>query len=226
MEDTMSSYSFSHQFYQRWTRAPETVRSAIVQELTDITTLLQTQTPFEEFVFTTHDLDAHLDELYDTYASEQASAQKIAEKQAQQRAEAEQQRLAEEKLAAQKETDEKRKLAQEKLAQEKQQEEEQEEQKQKEAKESSTESLPNNEPQSTIIKPKKGAAIDLSPTDPKLSAAHADLISELEMHIDDYLTEQMMQISEDLKSWLRAEMGRQLIEIAKKEEPTEKTAKK
>ncbi|MGX8221401.1 hypothetical protein ACWS81_11725 [Psychrobacter celer] len=39
----MSSYSFSHQFYQRWTCAPEPVRDAITQELKDIITLLQTQ---------------------------------------------------------------------------------------------------------------------------------------------------------------------------------------
>ncbi|MFP3354778.1 hypothetical protein R0K04_25845, partial [Pseudoalteromonas sp. SIMBA_153] len=60
MEDTMSSYSFSHQFYQRWTCAPEPVRAAITQELKDITTLLQSDTSFEDFTFNTHDLDAHV----------------------------------------------------------------------------------------------------------------------------------------------------------------------
>jgi hypothetical protein len=38
------------------------------------------------------------------------------------------------------------------------------------------------------------------------------MIHELEVHIDDYLTEQMMQLSETLKSWLRAEVTRQLSE--------------
>ena len=69
MEDTMSSYSFSHQFYQRWTCAPEPVRAAITQELKDITTLLQSDTSFEDFTFNTHDLDAHVDELYDMVSS-------------------------------------------------------------------------------------------------------------------------------------------------------------
>ena len=96
MEDTMSSYSFSHQFYQRWTCAPETVRAAITQELKDITTLLQADTVFERFVFNTHDLDAHVDELYDNYNAEQAIAKAIIDKQEQARADAEKQQLEEE----------------------------------------------------------------------------------------------------------------------------------
>ena len=36
--------------------------------------------------------------------------------------------------------------------------------------------------------------------------------SDLEMHVDDYLSEQMMQISENLKSWLRAELAQHLTE--------------
>ena len=95
MEDTMSSYSFSHQFYQRWTCAPEPIRAAITQELKDITTLLQTETPFESFVFSTHDLDAHLDNLYENHDAEQAIAKAIADKQAQARATAEKERLEE-----------------------------------------------------------------------------------------------------------------------------------
>ena len=77
MEDTMSSYSFSHQFYQHWTCAPETVRAAITQELKDITTLLQAETVFESFEFNTHDLDAYVDELYNNYNAEQAIAKAI-----------------------------------------------------------------------------------------------------------------------------------------------------
>src|SRR5690606_37465140 len=93
MEDTMSSYSFSHKFYQRWTCAPDPVRASIIQELTDITTLLQHDTPFETFVFSTHDLDEHLDTLYENHEAEQAIAKAIAEKQAQERAAAEKERL-------------------------------------------------------------------------------------------------------------------------------------
>ena len=89
----MSSYSFSHQFYQRWTCAPEPVRAAITQELKDIITLLQTQTPFESFVFSTPDLDTHVDELYDNHDAEQAIAKAIADKQAQADAKAKQEKI-------------------------------------------------------------------------------------------------------------------------------------
>ena len=124
MEETMSSYSFSHQFYQHWTQAPETVRTAIVQELIDITDLLQTDTPFEKFVFSIHDLDAHLDDLYCAHEAKQAAikeqekqaaAKEMAAKQAKQREEAEQQRLEEKRL---KEIEDKKRLDAKKKAEE------------------------------------------------------------------------------------------------------------
>lgn len=267
----MSSYSFSHQFYQRWTRAPEQIRAAIVQELTDITTLLQTDTPFESFTFSLPDLDAHLDELYSVYEAEQAAAKELADKQAEQRAAAEKQRLAEEKKAA----DEKARAAakiereeakrqEEKLQIERAQKEQaQKQQAQKEERAAQLETDKNNSAKvvqdtsesasndnninvstdvnatdneensvnggihtnnhtgHTIVKPQKGAAIDLSFKDPELSAAHETLIHELEMHVDDYLSEQMMQMSEDLKSWLRAEVSHQLAGITEKNQAVE-----
>ena len=100
MDDTMSSYSFSQHFYQRWTCAPEPVRASITQELEDITSLLQTESPFESFTFQTHDLDAHVDELYENYEAEQAIAKAIIEKQEKEHAAAEQQRLEDEKVQA------------------------------------------------------------------------------------------------------------------------------
>ena len=48
------------------------------------------------------------------------------------------------------------------------------------------------------------------PKTPKLIQDNEDLIHELGMHIDDYLSDQMTQLSEDLKSWLREEISRQL----------------
>lgn len=276
MEETMSSYSFSHQFYQHWTQAPEPVRSAIVQELTDITDLLQTETPFEKFVFSTHDLDAHLDDLYCAHEAKQAAikeqekqaaAKEIADKQVKQREEAERQRL-EEKLLQEKEEkrlkeeekqrlDAKKKAADQaqkeaeaqKLQEAEQQQKADAEQARKEESKTTDNSNTDNvdkdnkssrvddkdsqhdtndatnngandnqadtvitSDKTLIAKPNKGAAINLSPTNSKLSAGHEALIHELEMHIDDYLTEQMLQISEDLKSWLRSEVSRQLIE--------------
>jgi len=96
----MSSYSFSHEFYQHWTGAPQLVRAAIVQELKDITALLQSDTSFEQFVFSNHDLDAHLDDLYGAHEKQQAAAKALADEQAALQAEAEQQRLEAERLEA------------------------------------------------------------------------------------------------------------------------------
>ncbi|MCG3861204.1 hypothetical protein [Psychrobacter faecalis] len=271
MEDTMSSYSFSHQFYQRWTCAPDPVRASIIQELTDITTLLQHDTPFETFVFSTHDLDAHLDNLYENHEAEQAIAKAIAEKQAQERAAAEKERL-EEEQRLEKERVEKEKQAKA-VADAKQKEEEtlraaaakQEQQHDEQLDHKRATSVDDNDSSKNITskndtdvvekleatktdatktatdtdrksiqepanianvtngandhnmktvidKAVSDAAIPLSLKDTKLGASHPELIRELEMHVDDYLSEQMMQISENLKSWLRAELAQHLTE--------------
>ncbi len=261
----MSSYSFSHQFYQRWTCAPDPVRASITQELTDITTLLQHDTPFETFVFSTHDLDAHLDNLYENHEAEQAIAKAIAEKQAQERAAAEKERLEEEERV------EKEKQAKA-VADAKQKEEEaleaaaakQEQQHDEQLDHKRATSVDDNDSSKNITskndtdavekleatktdatkttadtdtdkksiqetanvvngandhnmktvidKAVSDAAIPLSLKDTKLGASHPELIRELEMHVDDYLSEQMMQISENLKSWLRAELAQHLTE--------------
>ena len=288
MDDTMSSYSFSHQFYQRWTCAPEPIRASITQELTDITTLLKAETPFETFVFSTHDLDAHLDDLYDNHQAEQAIAKAIADKQAAEQTGAEQQRLEEEqkikaaeaaklKEAALKEESKLKEEALEKEHKRKEAENAQKEvenniplatkQNQSEAaikldtadsdktetdskvntiintefdtdtekhavgsktisehakvidndsfKNDNTiknDSLIKNDSSISAINNKASAAISLAVKDAKLSVTHKELIRELEMQIDDYLSEQMMLMSENLKSWLRAEMTQHLSE--------------
>jgi hypothetical protein len=51
MEDTMSSYSFPHQFISAG-HAPEPIRNAIIQELTDIPQFYCKQTHhFKDFCF-------------------------------------------------------------------------------------------------------------------------------------------------------------------------------
>lgn len=254
MEETMSSYSFSHQFYQRWTQAPEPIRAAIIQELTDITTLLHTDTQFEAFVFSAPDLDAHLDDLYENHNAEQAIAKAIAEKQAQLRAVAEQERLEEEEQK--KKTEEKAKLKEkeDQIRQEVQEAEKQQQQQEKNkqlaadknhsttqivAIDTNQASMDNtderqdnatipsskeqvdNQPTTTapdsnikalIDKAVSDTAISLSLKHTKLGASHEELIRELEMHVDDYLSEQMAQMSENLKSWLRAEVSQHLAE--------------
>ena len=255
MEDTMSSYSFSHQFYQRWTCAPEPIRAAITQELKDITNLLQSDTPFESFEFQTHDLDAHIDELYENHEAEQAIAKAIADKQEQARAAAEQQRVEEVqkiKAAEDAKLEEEAKLREEAEAAQKEQEKnatlaaDKNNDKSVVAVEKNTENNANsnitdnseknntqsvatenltvshktisehanavedntvgNDSSIKAINDKASTAIKLALKDAKLSATHQELIRELEMQIDDYLSEQMMLMSENLKSWLRAEV--------------------
>ncbi|MGM8872465.1 hypothetical protein ACS8E3_12345 [Psychrobacter sp. 2Y5] len=247
----MSSYSFSHEFYQHWTGAPQSVRAAIVQELKDITALLQSDTSFEQFVFSNHDLDAHLDDLYGAHEKQQAAAKALADEQAALQAEAEQQRLEAERLEAERlETE---RLAQVKAQAEKQATKEkaraeaENEQRQKEQnhqgpsanEEEQSSDDTHNKKADTERNAELGTAtdkktttaydehlikaidakasyaassIDLSLKDTKLSTADQQMIHELEVHIDDYVTEQMMQLSETLKSWLRAEVTRQLSE--------------
>ncbi|MDN3447931.1 hypothetical protein QL886_09810 [Psychrobacter sp. APC 3281] len=265
MEDTMSSYSFSHQFYQRWTCAPEPVRAAITQELKDITTLLQSDTSFEDFTFNTHDLDAHVDELYDNYNAEQAIAKAITDKQEQEDAAAAKQKLEDER---------KKKEAEEatRKAESTQKEQEKNEQaaleadndkeiaatnvaksntdkivgdsaviddfvtdnssaktekavsetKNTESNVSDNKSADNKaigEQAHTLsdnhikdINNKASTAINLALKDAKLDATHQQLIRELETQVDDYLSEQMMLMSENLKSWLRAEVTQHFSE--------------
>lgn len=275
----MSSYSFSHQFYQRWTCAPEPVRAAITQELKDIITLLQTQTPFESFAFSTPDLDTHVDELYDNHDAEQAIAKAIADKQAQADAKAKQEKIkaaedakrqeeiASQAQAAQKQTphkpaatddqennthpsarqephqstksdapytDSKTDTAQAGIA------------KTQSNKDATTSAQPQTvrapersdeeaqtadqqTPHDTnhdanvkavkTIKDKASTAIKLTLKEEPSSAAHLALIHELEMQIDDYLSEQMMLMSENLKSWLHAEVAQQLGETEALDQP-------
>lgn len=281
----MSSYSFSPQFYQRWTCAPDPIRASIIQELTDITTLLQHDTPFETFVFSTHDLDAHLDNLYENHEAEQAIAKAIADKKAQEQAAAEKQRLEEEqrlekerlekekqaKAAADTKVKEEAKLEEAEAAQKEQQHNEQlannksasiddndisknvtSKNDTSEVEKSVTDSrvenhqrietsdaksdatktaadtdadkrsihdttnavnvVNDNNMKTVIDKAVADAGIHLSLKDAKLGATPPELIRELEIQIDDYLSEQMMLMSENLKSWLRAEVTQHLSE--------------
>ncbi|MGE6475843.1 hypothetical protein [Psychrobacter sp. NPDC078631] len=265
MEDTMSSYSFSHQFYQRWTCAPEPVRAAITQELKDITTLLQSDTSFEDFTFNTHDLDAHVDELYDNYNAEQAIAKAITDKQdledaaaAKQKLEDEQKKKEAEEATRKAEATQKEQEKNEQSALEKDNDKElaatgvakvntdkfvadsavtddfvtdnSSAKIEKDASEvvntegntSDNKSAGNktiSEQAHTLsdnhikdINNKASAAINLALKDAKLDSTHQQLIRELETQVDDYLSEQMMLMSENLKSWLRAEVTQHFSE--------------
>ena len=270
MDDTMSSYSFSHQFYQRWTCAPEPIRAAITQELKDITTLLQNDTPFESFVFNTHDLDTHIDELYENHEAEQAIAKAITDKKAEEQATAEKQQREEQqkvkaaedarlkesarlkeaaKLREAADTAQKEQQKTEQIAAEKKNIADKTtamnandasdseslsidntvEKNQNVEKSAATQSSSENKTISEhahvandkhinddhsikAVNDKASAAIKLALKDAKLSTTHQEMIRELEMQIDDYLSEQMMLMSENLKSWLRAEVTQNLSE--------------
>ena len=225
----MSSYSFSHQFYQHWTGAPEPVRAAIVQELTDITELLQSETPFEKFVFSIHDLDAHLDDLYCAYELQQAEKKRIADEKAAVEA---QQKLAEQRKTIQEEQ-EKEDIRQQEMAEKRQKQQaalaadlaskaasvvadnadnEESEDDSNNRHDDKAQVVSANSIKAVSDSINQSSAIDLSLADSKLNATHKDMIHELEMHIDDYLTDEMLQMSENLKSCLRAEVSRQLAE--------------
>ena len=234
----MSSYSFSHQFCQHWTQAPEPIRAAIVQELTDIATLLQTDTPFEKFVFSLPDLDSHLDDLYAAHEIQQIAATEGANQQALEQIVAEQQLLA--KAEAKQQNN---RASAEKMQQDA---EPQHNVKQPAIDDNSTiektidknaqgqapmaAATDSNNTSAKHLENHKTAnvngvnpsannvpniiptAINFAPKNLKSNLDHEALIHELGMHIDDYLSEQMAQLSEDLKSWLRAEISRQLAD--------------
>lgn len=284
----MAGYAFSHQFYQRWSQAPAQVRAAIVQDLKDIMTLLQTDTTVAEFAFTQPDLDGYLDELY-----AQDRIQKAADAEAIRIAQ-EQERVEREALEAQRKEEErleKEQLEQEQLAQErleiarleaeaKQKDYEQAElqraQQQAEAEQQAAavaneqEISGDGEQTATLtIVPQLDAEIqsldtvtastatpnvsapttqeevnqegvvqenvqgttvqekvieesvaqeflshtekESAPAEPiALSQEQENFVRELEVRIDDYLSEQMADMSENLKAWLRDEVQRQL----------------
>ena len=280
----MSGVSFSHQFTQRWIQSPDLVRAAIVQELKDIMTLLQTDIAVEEFEFTQPDLDGYLDELYQQDEAEQLS------KAERNQAEEEQQRLKEEILANQRQNLERleqeqqqRQLTEaaeladvqrlasdqadlEQAAQIDQSNQHQSEQHSSDdvniensanvddATEATTQPVSqtadskrrdtviNEHPTATLTIHQSSQSdnsvynegelpavdhIDASPSMPAALDPHSEdsaelsdpttisheqeaLIQELEMRIDDYLSEQMTLMSAGLKAWVREEVKRQL----------------
>lgn len=263
MDKIMPSYSFSHQFYRQWTKTPETVRAAIVQELTDITTLLKTDTASKTFEFSLPDLDTHLDEMYHSHRAQQAADKARADKEKAEQERLEQEKIETERLEKAQAQEEQARIEKENAAQEQakqaavakenaakraqqaaiEQQPVATEEKQTADKTTDTENstdtilteqahtvdVDNNEAaQKTSANNQINAHIDHTPANAAPQTAdkpmpstpaytdvksnHEALIHELGVHIDDYLSEQMAQLSEDLKSWLRAEISRQLAD--------------
>lgn len=231
----MSSYTFSYQFYQHWTHTPEPVRTAIIQELTDITDLLQTDTPFESFIFSTHDLDAHLDALY--HAHELQLEHELQQEEEPVKA-SHTDPHTEKMSSSDVETvvDNALDSALDNIKAPAVESDVPKDTPKKDITDhtltilhhsdggevNSTEidgtEIDSTDTDDTLIvdsiqvmnTPEQGATTDLLPVKYKLNTDKQAFIHELEMRIDDQLTEQMLHISEELKSWLRTEINSQL----------------
>lgn len=215
----MSSVSFSHEFYKHWMHTPQPVQAALVQELTDIIDFLQTDATFENFDFSTDDLDTHLDDLYQgKKVSQPAIKKQPPAKKAPPLAAATSptasstaptdnldSRSIDSGIGNNSDSDINNSSHH--------------------SNHKNADSQPHSPTTNTTeIKPEasaknsaeKGATVSTALKNSPLSSTHEQLINELSRHIDDYLSEQMAQLSEDLKSWLRAEISQKLAEHQQK----------
>lgn len=225
----MSSYTFSYQFYQHWTHTPEPVRTAIIQELTDITDLLQTDTPFESFIFSTHDLDAHLDALYHAHElqlEEEPVKASHTDPHTEKMSSSDVETVVDNALdsaldnikAPAVESDVPKDTPKEDMTDHTLTILHHSDGGEVNSTEINSTEIDSTDTDDTLIvdsiqvmnTPEQGATTDLLPVKYKLNTDKQAFIHELEMRIDDQLTEQMLHISEELKSWLRTEINSQL----------------
>lgn len=219
----MAQVAFSHQFSHRWINAPQAVKEALIQEFEDIMQLLEEDTDLETFEFTVPDLHAHIDAINAEVAAEKEVARLEAERLEAERIEVE--RLELEKMEAE------RLLLEQELSQPYPQgvedlednevigvEEDSNEVTLNEPVTPATESqepdVSNEQPPENLI-----TELDTSITAPapftfnssrSNAELDADFVKELESRIDDYLSEQLANMSEDLKSWLREQVANRL----------------
>ena len=195
----MSQLSFSHQFSKHWQQAPDAVRRAIVQELEDIVTLLNPDTELATFNFRHADLNDEIEQIYAELQDKED--------------ESENEDMAE--SAVDDGTNQALKIKANSDAPVID----------SENAISTESSLPTPMPTSnTVI---EADSDDVSDTDFEASknaeadsltdrlgsesqsikeGINEDMLAELERKIDDYLSEQMAIMSEDLKAWLREEI--------------------
>lgn len=236
----MSGFSFSHQFSKRWINTPKQVRQAITTELEDIVALLDKETALSDFNFNQQDLGNHLDQLFAKHAEERQAelARQEQERQEQQRLEEkrlEEERIEEQRVAEQKEAQrleaqkqaEAEKEAQEKLAQEKQKLAQLKSDDVPDTKnaglqpkdvasdnpDSDSKTDTDDKTQANVQAEKPPVADTQDTPEIELDKQQQAMIQALESRLDDYLTEQMMLMSDDLKTWLRDEVKRQLSDL-------------
>lgn len=234
----MAQVAFSHQFSHRWSNAPQAVKDALLQEFEDIMLLLDADTDLESFEFTVPDLHAHIDAINAEVAAEKEAARLEAERLEAERLEAE--RAEFEALEAERLLNEEQQALEQQQAEEQQEADEpvdssietdveaasttedseieaskpQQEATEVEAVDADIESL---ESQPTAVTNTETAEADISApasfafdNSAPQAELDADFIKELENRIDDYLSEQLANMSEDLKSWLREQMVNRL----------------
>lgn len=234
----MAQVAFSHQFSHRWSNAPQAVKDALLQEFEDIMLLLDADTDLESFEFTVPDLHSHIDAINAEVAAEKEAARLEMEKLEAERLEAE--RAEFEALEAERLLNEEQQTLEQQQAEEQQADSElvdssietdveeasttesseietlesQEEATEVEAADTDTETL---ESQPTAVTNTEAAEADISApasfafdNSAPQAELDADFIKELENRIDDYLSEQLANMSEDLKSWLREQMVNRL----------------
>lgn len=234
----MAQVAFSHQFSHRWSNAPQAVKDALLQEFEDIMLLLDADTDLESFEFTVPDLHSHIDAINAEVAAEKEAARLEAERLEAERLEAE--RAEFEALEAERLLNEEQQTLEQQQAEEQQADSElvdssietdveeasttesseietlesQEEATEVEAVDADTEIL---ESQPTAVTNTEAAEADISApasfafdNSAPQAELDADFIKELENRIDDYLSEQLANMSEDLKSWLREQMVNRL----------------
>ncbi|MCC3345937.1 hypothetical protein [Psychrobacter sanguinis] len=236
----MAQVAFSHQFSHRWINAPQAVKEALIQEFEDIMQLLEEDTDLETFEFTVPDLHAHIDAINAEVArleAERLEAERIeAERLELEKMEAER-LLLEQKAAEQQrifDTEEANHLAsldeQDQAVPYPQGVENLEDTEVIGVEEDSNEATlsdhvtPTTESQEPGVSNEQPTENPITELDAVINAPapftfdssrsnaelDEDFVKELESRIDDYLSEQLANMSEDLKSWLREQVANRL----------------
>lgn len=218
----MSQVAFSHQFAHRWTNAPQEVKGALIQELGDIVHLLDDQTDLDSFEFTNPNLGEYIDNIY-------------SELEAEREAQLEVERLQQEHQAAHHSYREQHGYDNEHSMTTDTQPEVNDSEPLETVEEELESNTPTNTAQDSSDKDQPQATEEPSPSneqddintvqlantsdqsapnafnfDDLEGKLDADFVKELENRIDDYLSEQLANMSEDLKAWLRDQISHQI----------------
>lgn len=226
----MSQIAFSHQFANRWTNAPQQVKAALIQELNDIVTLLDADTDLDSFQFAIADVNAYIDGVYtDLHAEHEAQLEVERLQQEHQAAHS----LYRDKDNAPQNATDATESAENVVSSETIDDddavvvddtrlEEPTAEQVEVVEEAHTESELSLEATEEVVTESHDSVEQQASDTPTQSATQnapaafafdsseglldAEFIKELENRIDDYLSEQLANMSEDLKSWMREQI--------------------